>query len=329
MVYNADLVLEGGGIKGIGLVGAAAELEAHGYRFKRLAGTSVGAIVAALLAAGFHAAEVEELLLETGLLRFADTSAVDRIPIVGPGLSLLRENGVLEGTAFRNWLADTLGQRGVVTFGDLRERDRRSDLRDDRSYRLVVTATDLTLGQLVYLPWDYRRLYGLDPEEQVVADAVRASISVPFVFEPVSIHAADGTTRTLVDGGVLSNFPIDVFDRTDGTRPRWPTFGVKIIHRFAGADMRLLPRWLPRLQLVRFLEAVVATAVVGRDQRRLDMPCVQARTITVDTEPVAVLEFWASPEQKRALLRNGREAAAEFLSTWDWDSFQRRCQGAA
>src|ERR1044072_7106847 len=47
----ADLVLEGGGVKGIGLVGAAMRLAEHGYEFPRVAGTSAGAIVGAVLAA--------------------------------------------------------------------------------------------------------------------------------------------------------------------------------------------------------------------------------------------------------------------------------------
>jgi NTE family protein len=86
-----------------------------------------------------------------------------------------------------------LEQLGVVTFGDL-ERE------------LVLMATDITRGRLLHLPWDYPRL-DLDPDEQLVADAVRASISIPLFFEPVKL-----SDRTLVDGGVLSNFPIEIFD---------------------------------------------------------------------------------------------------------------------
>ena len=47
-----DLVCEGGGVKGIGLAGAYAGLEAHGYQPQHVAGTSAGAITAALIAAG-------------------------------------------------------------------------------------------------------------------------------------------------------------------------------------------------------------------------------------------------------------------------------------
>ena len=48
---SLDLVLEGGGVKGIGLVGAVLTLADAGYRFPRVAGTSAGAITAALIAA--------------------------------------------------------------------------------------------------------------------------------------------------------------------------------------------------------------------------------------------------------------------------------------
>lgn len=322
MVHPADLVLEGGGVKGVGLVGALAELEAHGYRFKRVAGSSAGAIVASLVAAGYQPRELEALLLDTDLLKFADMTRLDRVPIAGPALSLLRDRGVLEGTAFRDWLAARLRERGVVTFRDLRERDRHTALAQGRRYRLVVTATDVTRGELVYLPWDYRRVYGLDPDEQLVADAVRASMSFPLAFQPAELRAADGSTAVLVDGGVLSNFPIDVFDRADGTPARWPTIGVKLIHEFAGRQMGLLPPWLPRPRLVRFLEATVVTAVVGHDQRWLSLPSVNARTIRVDTESVGVLDFWASAAKKRELLRHGHDAAAAFLATFDWKPTQ-------
>ena len=58
----ADLVLEGGGVKGIALVGAISVLEERGYRFRRVAGTSAGAIVGSLVAANARAAELEEIM---------------------------------------------------------------------------------------------------------------------------------------------------------------------------------------------------------------------------------------------------------------------------
>jgi len=52
MALKTDAVFEGGGVKGIGLVGAVNEIEKAGYEFENLAGASAGAIVASLLAAG-------------------------------------------------------------------------------------------------------------------------------------------------------------------------------------------------------------------------------------------------------------------------------------
>ena len=59
---KCDLVLEGGGVKGIALVGALSVLEEAGYRFERVAGTSAGAIVGSLVAAGIPAADLVDIL---------------------------------------------------------------------------------------------------------------------------------------------------------------------------------------------------------------------------------------------------------------------------
>lgn len=57
-----DLVLEGGGVKGIAPVGAISVLEQRGYQFRRVAGTSAGAIVGSLVAANARAAELQEIM---------------------------------------------------------------------------------------------------------------------------------------------------------------------------------------------------------------------------------------------------------------------------
>jgi predicted acylesterase/phospholipase RssA len=66
------LVLEGGGVKGIALVGATSVLEERGYEFRRVAGTSAGAIVGSLVAANAGAAELEEIMRGVDYRRFQD-----------------------------------------------------------------------------------------------------------------------------------------------------------------------------------------------------------------------------------------------------------------
>ena len=94
---NCDLVCEGGGVKGIGLAGAYAGLEEAGYAPKRVAGTSAGAITAALIAAGYTSAELKEIVLSLDFRQFEDKGWEDRIPLLGTPLSVLLEAGVYEG----------------------------------------------------------------------------------------------------------------------------------------------------------------------------------------------------------------------------------------
>ncbi|KXG43266.1 patatin-like phospholipase family protein [Tepidibacillus decaturensis] len=65
-----DAVIEGGGIKAIGLVGAIFEAEKRGYQWNRLAGTSAGSMIAAMLAAGYTASELKDELMNLDYKKF-------------------------------------------------------------------------------------------------------------------------------------------------------------------------------------------------------------------------------------------------------------------
>ena len=329
--FQADLVLEGGGTKGIGLVGAVCRLQRE-IELQRVAGSSAGALVAALVAAGYHGDELRDLMFAFPFAKVPHPDWLDRVPVIGPPLSLLWERGVYETGFLRDETARLLAERGVRTFGDLMSPDAGSALPPEQQSRLVVTATDLTTGELMYLPWDYPRL-GLEPAAQHVADAVAASVAIPFYFEPVYLTDRNGMRHILVDGGVLSNYPITVFDRTDEAPPRWPTFGVKILPRLPEGNSSIFPlAGLVPIPGVRQLEALVATLVVGRDQTYLSQPCVARRTMQVDTSGVAVVEFDLSAAQKQLLYDHGWESADRFLAGWgedSWTSYLARCRGAA
>jgi NTE family protein len=326
---RADLVLSGGGVKGVGLVGAVVALMDAGYAPQRVSGTSAGSIVGAVVAAAAQSGEltgtrVKELALQLDYGKFLDAGVVERVPFVGPSLALLRGSGIYKGDYAHDWVRSQLNGLGVSTFGDLAIDD--AALPEDQRYRLVVTVADVTTGQLVRLPWDYRRVYGLDPDEQSVADAVRASMAIPFFFRPASLTSASGRTSTLVDGGVLSNFPIDSLDRTDGKAPRWPSFGVTVLPNLPDGNDKVIPA-LTALRLLgptHMLEDVITTALVGRDQAYLNQPWVSARAIRVDSTDVGFLDFDISDRQVEALYANGYEATERFLATWNWATYLRR-----
>ena len=329
MTKPADLVLSGGGVKGIGLVGAVVALMEAGYTAQRVSGTSAGSIVGAIVAAASQSGEmtatqVKHLALELDYRRFVDAGLIERVPVVGPSLAVLRGTGIYKGDYARDWVSSQLKNLGVTTFGDLAIDDR--DLPEEQRYRLVVTVADVTTGQLVRLPWDYRRVYGLDPDEQPVADAVRASMSIPFFFRPATLRGTTGLTSTLVDGGLLSNFPIDSLDRTDGKKPRWPSFGVTVLPNLPDGNDKVIPALAPFRLLgpPHLLESVITTVLVGRDQAYLNQPWVNARAIRVDSTDVGFLDFDISDDEVEALYAKGYAAAQDFLKTWDWREYLER-----
>src|SRR5438270_3035655 len=153
---DADLVLEGGGVKGIGLAGAISVVQERGYVFHRVAGTSAGAIVGALVAAGIDGAGLHDLMKKVDYSKFEDKNWLDELGRPGEVLSVLLHKGVFKGDYLKEWLSGELAKLGVRTFGDLRlPPDPESDLPEERRYKLVVIASDVSRGELVHLPWDY------------------------------------------------------------------------------------------------------------------------------------------------------------------------------
>jgi NTE family protein len=325
---KADLVLSGGGVKGIGLAGAVVALMEAGYGIQRVSGTSAGSIVGAILAAGadqLNPEQVEQLTMTLPYRKFLDPTPLTGIPLLGPAWGLLSETGIYKGDFAHQWIRSELNNLGVRTFGDLALDDQ--NLPPEQRYRLVVTVSDVTTGQLVRLPWDYHRLYGLDPDEQEVADAVRASMSIPFFFRVAKLTNTSGLTSTLVDGGLLSNFPIDSFDRRDGKPPRWPTFGVTLLPNLPEGNDKVIPALRPVNWVFGgppLLEELITTMIVGRDQAYLNQPWVSARAIRVDSTEVSFLDFNISQQQMQALYQRGYHAAEAFLSTWNFTEYLER-----
>ena len=317
-VADADLVLEGGGVKGIALVGAISVLEERGYRFHKVAGTSAGAIVGALVAAGTPATRLQEMMHGLDYRRFQDPPLLGRLLLPGMVAQVVLRKGWCRGDHLRSWVSDMLAERDVHTFADLRLADAGADaaLRDpDRGFRFVAMASDLTQGELVRLPYAYRTRFGMDPDGMPVADAVRASMAIPYFFVPARCaDKLNGGRAWLVDGGMLSNFPVDAFDRTDGQQPRWPTFGIKLSARNAPAVNEVRG-------VVSLSRAMLSTMTGFYDRMHLNRPDVLRRTIFVDTSMVRSTDFDLTAATAARLYESGRSAAERFLETWDFEEY--------
>ena len=117
-----------------------------------------------------------------------------------------------------------------------------------------------------------------------------------------------------MDGGLLSNFPIDSLDRTDGKKPRWPSFGVTVLPNLPEGNDKTIPALAP-LRLLgppHLLESVITTVLVGRDQAYLNQPWVSARAIRVDSTDIGFLDFDISDNEVEALYAKGYAAAREL-----------------
>jgi NTE family protein len=306
---RADLVLEGGGVKGIGLIGAISVLEQAGYSFPRVAGTSAGAIVGALVAAGMSSEQLKTTMSALDYTKFRDDTKLDAVPLLGKALSLWLERGIYAGNYFHGWIREQLDGLGIHTFRDLRQDDPGSSLPSDQRYGLVVMTSDVTRGQLLRLPWDYDGL-GLDADDEPIADAVRASMSIPFFYRPIVMPIPHASPSVLVDGGMLSNFPVDTFDRTDGKPPRWPTIGIKLSARQKPNVVEHRVNGDLSLAL-----AMLGTMQSWSDQMHLDDPAVIKRTIFVDTMGVNATDFEIDQATQAQLFDNGVKAAEAFLQS--------------
>jgi NTE family protein len=325
---GADLVLEGGGVKGIGLASAVITLSEAGYVFPRVGGTSAGAIVAALVAAyqtrNVPLSELEIDMRELQYSKFRSQSLLERrLGPLGLAEALITHQGFYSTEYLSEWLHSRLDPIGVRTFADLKITDDPNiSLPPLQRYRLVVHTSDLTRKSLVRLPWDLPHYLLADEQnatdEQRIAaidaypvvDAVRASMSIPFFFQPFHQTTPEGSC-TWVDGGLLQNFPITVFDRNDDKLPRWPTFGIKLSSR-------------PQVNVpdkaihgdISELLAIAHTALGEWDRYPLDNT-VASRTIWVDTMHVSATDFGIDTPTQDLLFANGRDAAAEFLTVWN------------
>jgi NTE family protein len=320
---RVDLVFEGGGVKGIGLAGAFSYLDEQRFQPQRVAGTSAGAITAALVAAGYGRDELQRLVLEE--MKFKEFEDGHHWPI-GEAVDMLGRKGLHPGAYFEGWMTDLLKAKGMTKFGDLSQPADTGD--EGLHYRLQVIASDVSEERMLVLPRDARTHLGIDPDEFEIAKAVRMSMSIPIFFEPVTYVNPQNPQdeHLIVDGGVLSNFPVWLFDSASGQVPRWPTFGLLLVAPDQHAPLLSRPAQSgpaqDRLSILGFLLAIGRTMMEAHD-RLYVAQANYARTIPIDTLGVQTTQFSIDDDQdlKQRLFQSGRDAATEFLKTWDFDAY--------
>lgn len=205
-----NLVMEGAGVKGFAYAGALQVLDSMGILkdIQRVAGTSVGAIQGALLAVGYTSAEIIKLTEHIPLKQFNDGGWM-----LAGGISRLRKQfGWYKGEKIAQWMEDLIAAKtgnGDITFAELHALSMEKGYKD-----LYITGTDLTYQTL--------RVFSFENYPNMrICDAVRISLSIPLYYRAVLMDdegkiydRPDGKQllHVMVDGGVLSNYPIFLFD---------------------------------------------------------------------------------------------------------------------
>lgn len=190
-----NLVFEGGGIKGLSYVGALRYLESRGSRIENAAGTSIGAIIASLVVSGYRSDELERIIAGLDVDVMWPKSKKNK---VSSAVELIKNKAIYSIRPMEVLLRNLLSKKGVRTF---------KDLKVGNNYKLKVIVTSLDLKKMIVLPEGIRE-FGINPDSLDVASAVCMSASLPLVYPPYHYKGF-----RFVDGGLLENFPIWVFDK--------------------------------------------------------------------------------------------------------------------
>lgn len=375
-----DLVQEGGGVLGIALVGYTYIMEQAGIRFCSLAGTSAGAINTLMLAGLGRVGEpVSEktlgLLAEKDLFDFVDGDAhlkklvqsfIDgrgglKWRVAWNALRIWRilktRLGINPGHHFHDWVAESLNAKGISTMAELqlhrskmpRLYDRETGDEVHRQAALQIIASDITTKSKVTFP-EMACLYWPEPDEVNPSCFVRASMSVPFFFEPYVLDNVPNAgmiesdllprEKTLwrkytgyrgkipakvhfVDGGMLSNFPIHAFH--GGKSPKKPTFGAR------------LSSWRNQAKPIESLGNMAGAMISTMRQLHdydflLQNPDYKQLICSIDCdmqldekgEPkFNWLDFNMPPERKVELFCLGASKAVAFLKGFDWKAYKK------
>jgi len=364
-----DVVFEGGGAKGSAFVGALEVLKQQGHTIRRLVGTSAGAITATLIAAGYTPEELLAAVNEkqsNGKPRFAafmdhpaktdftqqqkDNSSTMkaleevRFPIGREAVvNLLLESGLyaqlfsfsecggfFAGVNFRTWLSEKLAAKGIETTDTLASAFQKTGV------DLSVVASDTHEVEMLVL--NHRTA-----PDCPIAWAVRMSMSIPFIWQEVVWQEEWGqycgrpkAGSTIVDGGVLSNFPIrlvderipDIMGDTDPAAAL--NLGLLLDESLAAPNTAATaapPFSLEQLRTVQRVSRLMDTMMGAPDNA--EMRRHEAEICRLPVKGYGTTEFNMSDQRLALLLEGGRQAMKTHLAArTDLGSPTRAATGA-
>jgi NTE family protein len=316
------LVLEGGGVKGVAIVGAMKVLEEKGLlkHINQIAGSSAGGIVAVLYAIGYTVSELENVFNEINFSKLKD----DSFGIIRDLNRFCNEYGFYKGDYFKKIMNKFLFKKtgkNEYTF---------KQLYDDRGIELLLTGTNIN-----YKRTDYFH-YKTTPNMNII-DAVRITMSIPLFFRSVV-----NDNCHYVDGGMLNNYPFTAYwklKNIDATSSNAATssnnvatsssvyvsskevskkylretIGIKVENEeemieHSGGDV-----YNPIDNLMDFSKLLIET-LLETIEKQNSPPYIIKRTILIPTS-ISGMNFDLTNKEKEELFTSGVNAAKVFMYT--------------
>lgn len=303
-----NLVLEGGGIRGIAYAGAFEVLEQYHMldSIRNVAGTSVGAVAGSLLSAGYTAREIKELMSGLRIQTFNDGQWF----FMGGQQRMRKQYGWYRGDKLEGWIEHCFAAKTGkehLTFRQLHN----LAFSNPRYKDLYVTASNLSRQRLTVFSWE-------SFPDMEVATAVRASMSVPLYFRAVCLDSLGRKTSppkgdVYVDGGLVMNYPLGLFDSSG---PNAQTLGLKLERPEQMAHFKQGTEIAPfEISNFKSYMGALYNLTIETLNRKAPMEDEQRRTIYISTAGINPKVRRITKAQKDVLYRSGKEAAERYLNT--------------
>ncbi len=326
-----NLVFEGGGVKGIGYVGALEALSEKGILndIIRVGGTSAGAITAILVGLNYSIDEIREILWNLDFRRFLDDSK----GFLRDTERLLTEFGWYKGNYFRNWIGNLIEKKtgnSESTFSDVYHLKKKKGFKD-----IYLIGTNLSTK--------FSEIFSNEHTPRMcIADAARISMSIPLFFRAIRSTRGD----VYVDGGLLRNYPVKLFDRrkyVKGKNARKTDYYERINKRLSKIE-RPISKYVYNKETLGFrldtkeeislfrdhaepkhreignffdyCKALIFTVMDSQENSHLHSDDWQ-RTIYIDTLGVGTTDFDISDKQKKALVESGKKGVKDYFDWYD------------
>lgn len=319
-----NLVLEGGGVRGLAYAGALDVLEHKGVldHIDKVAGSSAGAIAGLMISLGYTSKEIDSVLQTLKIQEFNDGK-----DIFGKIKRIKKEFGLYKGDKIEKWLADLIYCKtgdSNTTFLQLHQlHEKNKEFKD-----FYCTGTNVSQQQLEILSWEKW-------PEMKLRTAVHISSCIPFYFKPVPIDSM-GNEASLkdtlcnynlyVDGGTLCNYPVSMFDSvTGGGNPlisdnviyNPATLGLKLerdeqIKELEGGNTAIAPY---NIKTMKDYSRAMANLIMENINRKTPgLQNEKGRTIYISYGDISGRVRKISKEQKKTLHDNGAAAVTKFFN---------------